>query len=92
VRCPHCYWFFITYDQARIVRCRGCDAVFQVHVSPRAKKFRPPRDRSIMAFDNFRQAQRALTILMKAVMEGVVLTNEQAAMMIRRELQGRPAI
>jgi ribosomal protein S27E len=91
VRCPHCYDFFITYDHAQIVRCRFCDAAFQVTVGPKARKFRPPRDRSIAFFASFDQAQKALRILLEAIAKGTVLSNEEAATLIKRELEVKQA-
>jgi hypothetical protein len=87
VRCPHCSHFFITYDYARVVRCRMCDSAFHIHVSPKARNFRPPRNRWIASFSSFQDAQKAFAILMKAWMEGQVLTNEEARMLISQGLE-----
>jgi hypothetical protein len=87
VRCPFCHMFFITYAWARYTRCRFCEQAFPIHISPKARKFHPPRNRSIYLFRSYEDAIKWLGKLNALVTEGKVLTNEQAEALIRQAFE-----
>jgi protein-arginine kinase activator protein McsA len=90
VRCPFCHMFFITYAWARYTRCRFCEQAFSIHISPKAKKFHPPRNRSIALFWNYEDAIQALGKLNALAAQGSNITNEQAKRVVQEAMEERP--
>jgi protein-arginine kinase activator protein McsA len=84
VRCPDCHMFFLAQWQTKRTICRFCGLHFQLHVSPKAKHFRPPRNRIIAAFDSLHGAREALAKLNAALIQGVKMSNEEARDLIFR--------
>jgi hypothetical protein len=84
VRCPNCTLFFITHGWAQRTRCRFCQSIFKINLSPKAKKFIRWRSRFIAEFENAKEARKALAKLNGMAVQGVFISNDEARAMISK--------